>query len=56
MNAKQLEDRINQTRAAIDRLELRANWLFKKIDYRKRRIRELGQKRAEALNLKLDLR
>jgi uncharacterized coiled-coil protein SlyX len=55
MNAAELEQRINQTKAAMDRLEDRIRWLIKKVDYRRRRLRELGKKRAEELNMKLDL-
>ena len=56
MNAEELETKIVKTEAAIARLDDRINWILRKIDYRKRRLRELGKKRTEVLNFLLDLR
>lgn len=55
MNAKDLQSRIDKTRAAIDRLSDRIEWLEMKVDYRRRRIRELGRLLSDELNFRLPL-
>lgn len=53
MTPQQLDEKINRTKAAIKRLDQRVEWLFKKIEYRRRRIRELCKLRNEEFNIKL---
>lgn len=56
MNEKELEIEIGKNLVAIQRMEERITWILKKIENRRRKIRELGKLRTESLNLKLDLR
>jgi hypothetical protein len=55
MTPQQLDGKINRTLAAIQRLDQRIEWLLKKIEYRRRRIRELSKLRSEELNMKLPI-
>ena len=55
MTPKQLDEKMNRTVAAIRRLDQRIEWILKKIEYRRRRIRELGRLRSEELSMKLPL-
>ena len=55
MTPKQLDEKIDRTVAAIERLNQRIEWLLKKIEYRRRRIRELSKLRSEALTMKLTI-
>lgn len=51
----QLDEKIDQTQAAIDRLEQRVDSILKKIEYLRRRVRGLCKLRAEELTMKLPL-
>ena len=55
MTPKQIDGKMDRTLAAIRRIESHIEWLTKKVDYRRRRIRELSKLRAEALTMKLPL-
>jgi len=55
MTPKQLDEKLDRTLAAIRRLESRINWLINKVEYRRRRVRELGKLRSETLTMKLPL-
>ena len=55
MTPRQLDEKIDRTQAAIRRLDQRIEWLLKKIEYRRRRIRDLGKLRSGELNLKLPI-
>ena len=55
MTPKQIDEKLNRTLSAIYRLEDRIEWLIKKVESRRRRMRELGRLRSEILTMKLPI-
>jgi hypothetical protein len=55
MTPKQIDQKIERTLSAVHRIEQRIDWLLKKIEYRRRRIRELGKLLSDKLNFRLPL-
>jgi hypothetical protein len=55
MTTQQIDAKLARTTQSIKRLDERINWLLKKVEYRRRRIRELGKLRNETLSMNLPL-
>jgi hypothetical protein len=55
MTTQQIDTKLARTTQSIKRLDERINWLLKKVEYRRRRIRELGKLRNETLSMNLPL-